>query len=102
MALAQDDIDLLDALVLGRVAVVGYDWGARAAYTLGALYPERLSAIATLALAYQSQGRFTLPDFAQSRLSWHQWFQCTEAGAATVRQNPELAAAGKIRCWGGE
>jgi pimeloyl-ACP methyl ester carboxylesterase len=88
VALAQDAIDLLEALHLDRVAVVGHDWGARAAYTLAALFPERITAIATLALAYQPRGRFTLPDFAQSRLFWYQWFTCTEAGAAAVRQDP--------------
>ncbi|MGI4865216.1 MAG: alpha/beta fold hydrolase [Janthinobacterium lividum] len=88
VALAQDAIDLLDALHLDQVAVVGHDWGARAAYTLAALFPERITAIATLALAYQPHGRFTLPGFAQSRLFWYQWFQCTEAGAAAVRQDP--------------
>jgi len=88
VALAQDAIDLLDALHLDQVAVVGHDWGARAAYTLAALFPERVTAIATLALAYQPNGRFTLPGFAQSRLFWYQWFQCTEAGAAAVRQDP--------------
>jgi pimeloyl-ACP methyl ester carboxylesterase len=88
VALAQDAIDLLDALHLGRVAVVGHDWGARAAYTLAALFPERVSAIATLALAYQPRGRFTVPGFAQARLFWYQWFMCTEAGAAAVREDP--------------
>ena len=88
VALAQDAIDLLDALQLKRVAVVGHDWGARAAYTLAALFPERITAIATLALAYQPHGHFTLPDFAQARLFWYQWLMCTEAGAAAVRQAP--------------
>ena len=88
VALAQDAIDLLDALHLDRVAVVGHDWGARAAYTLAALFPERITAIATLALAYQPRGCFTLPDFGQARLFWYQWFMCTEAGAAAVRQDP--------------
>ena len=99
VALAQDAIDLLDALGLDRVAVVGHDWGARAAYTLAALYPERVTAIATLALAYQPRGRFTLPDFAQSRLFWYQWFQCTEAGAAAVRQNPVGFARSQWDTW---
>jgi pimeloyl-ACP methyl ester carboxylesterase len=88
VALAQDAIDLLDALHLDRVAVVGHDWGARTAYTLAALFPERITAIAALALAYQPRGEFTLPGFAQARLFWYQWFQCTEAGAAAVRQDP--------------
>ncbi|UOQ71601.1 alpha/beta fold hydrolase [Hymenobacter cellulosilyticus] len=88
VALAQDAIDLLDALQIQQVAVVGHDWGARAAYTLAALFPQRVTAIVALALAYQPKGRFTLPDFAQSRLFWYQWFMCTEAGAAAVRQDP--------------
>jgi pimeloyl-ACP methyl ester carboxylesterase len=88
VALAQDAIDLLNALHLDRVAVVGHDWGARTAYTLAALFPERITAIAALALAYQPRGEFTLPGFAQARLFWYQWFQCTEAGAAAVRQDP--------------
>jgi len=87
VALAQDAIALLDALHLDRVAVVGHDWGARAAYTLAALFPERLTAIATLALAYQPRGHFTQPDLAQSRLFWYQWFMCTDAGATAVRQD---------------
>jgi pimeloyl-ACP methyl ester carboxylesterase len=88
VALAQDAIDLLDALQLERVAVVGHDWGARTAYTLAALFPERVTAIVALALAFQPRGAFTLPDFAQARLFWYQWFMCTEAGAAAVRQDP--------------
>ena len=83
-ALATDLLDLIHELELGPVVLVGHDWGARAAYTLAALFPERVTAIAALALAYQPQGRFTLPDFAQSRLFWYQWFQCTEAGATAV------------------
>ena len=53
VALAQDVIDLADGLGLDRFAVVGHDWGGRAAYTLAALWPERLASIAALALGYQ-------------------------------------------------
>ena len=34
VALAQDVVDLADGLGLDRFAVVGHDWGGRAAYTL--------------------------------------------------------------------
>jgi pimeloyl-ACP methyl ester carboxylesterase len=68
VALAQDAIDLLDGLQLTQVVVVGHDWGARAAYTLAALFPARVTAVVALALAYQPRGYFTLPGFAQSRL----------------------------------
>lgn len=41
-ALADDARQLLDALGLPRVTVVGHDWGARSAYVLAALWPERV------------------------------------------------------------
>jgi pimeloyl-ACP methyl ester carboxylesterase len=88
VALATDAIDLADALGLERFAVVGHDWGARAAYILAALFPERVSAITALALAFQPRGIFSIPSFEQSRRFWYQWFLCTEGGADAVRKDP--------------
>ena len=69
VALAQDAIDLADALGLSTFDVVGHDWGARAVYTMAALFPERVRRIAALALAFQPRGAFTLPGFSQARSS---------------------------------
>jgi pimeloyl-ACP methyl ester carboxylesterase len=88
VALAQDAIDLANALKLDRFAVVGHDWGARVAYTMAALFPERLTAVVALALGYQPRGAFVLPIFAQSRRFWYQWFQCVDAGAEAIRRDP--------------
>src|ERR1700722_7481164 len=88
VALAQDAIDLADALGLGRFAVVGHDWGARAAYTLALLFPDRISAVCALALGYQPGGRFEVPSFEQSRKHWYQWFLCVDGGAEKVRADP--------------
>jgi len=88
VAMAQDVIDLANKLGIERFAVVGHDWGARIAYTLAALFPERLRAIATLALAYQPCGEFHLGSFVQSKQFWYQFFQCTNAGAEAVRRDP--------------
>jgi len=88
VALAQDALDFADALGLESFAVLGHDWGAREAYILAALFPERVKAIAALALAYQPRGAFSVPSFDQSRRFWYQWFMCTDGGAAAVRQNP--------------
>jgi len=87
-AMAQDVIDLADSLGISRFAVVGHDWGARIAYTLAALFPERVPAIVALALAYQPRGEFHLGSFLQSRQFWYQFFQCTDAGAEAVRRQP--------------
>jgi pimeloyl-ACP methyl ester carboxylesterase len=88
VALAQDAIDLVDALGVDRFAVVGHDWGARVAYTLAALVPERVNAIAALALAYQPRGEFSMPDFGQARAFWYQWLMYVDAGAAAIRRDP--------------
>jgi pimeloyl-ACP methyl ester carboxylesterase len=88
VAMAQDVIDLANELGIGEFAVIGHDWGARVAYTLGALFPKRIRAIATLALAYQPSGEFHLGSFQQSRQFWYQFFQCTDAGAEAVRRDP--------------
>ena len=87
-ALARDIVDLADAIGLDRFAVVGHDWGARAAYTVAALFPQRVTAIAALALAYQPGGVFAVPGFSQARAFWYQWFLCLDQGADAVRRDP--------------
>jgi pimeloyl-ACP methyl ester carboxylesterase len=99
VALAQDAMDLADALGLKRFAVVGHDWGARAAYTMAALYPERLSAIAGLALAYQPHAAFKVPDLEQSRRFWYQWFQCIDGGVEVIRRDPVAFARIQWDTW---
>lgn len=87
-AMAQDAIDLADHLGIERFYVVGHDWGARVAYTLATLFPARIHAITTLALAYQPYGVFRLGTYEQSRHFWYQFFQCTPSGADVVRKDP--------------
>jgi len=88
VALAQDAIDLADGLGLGQFAVVGHDWGARTAYTLAALAPDRITSISALALAYQPRGEFTMPTFGQARAFWYQWLMYVDAGVEAVRHDP--------------
>jgi pimeloyl-ACP methyl ester carboxylesterase len=89
VALAQDAIDLADSLGWEEFSVVGHDWGARVAYTLAALFPERLSTITALALSYSPRGEFPTPGFEQSRRWWYQWFMTTDRGAEAVRADPK-------------
>jgi pimeloyl-ACP methyl ester carboxylesterase len=88
VAMAQDVIDMANLIGVERLAVVGHDWGARVAYTLAALFPERISSISALALAYQPRAEFHLGTFVQSKHFWYQFFQCTDAGANAVRHDP--------------
>ena len=52
VALVQDTLDLADELGLRRFAVVDHDRGARVAYGLAPLAPERVTSIAAPALDY--------------------------------------------------
>ncbi|HEY4110244.1 alpha/beta hydrolase [Puia sp.] len=88
VALAQDVIDLADALHIPHFFVAGHDWGARAAYLLAALFPSRVGRIAAMALAFQPRGEFPIPTFPQARLFWYQWFMCTDGGAAAIKRDP--------------
>jgi pimeloyl-ACP methyl ester carboxylesterase len=53
VAMAQDAIDLADALNLQKFAVVGHDWGARIAYALAIAVPQRISRIVTVSVGWQ-------------------------------------------------
>jgi len=46
-ALGQDLLDLMDALSIEKAALMGYDWGGRAACIVAALWPHRVTALVT-------------------------------------------------------
>ncbi|SDR51461.1 Pimeloyl-ACP methyl ester carboxylesterase [Paraburkholderia fungorum] len=99
VALAQDAIDLANALSINRFDLVGHDWGARAAYTVAALFPERAKRIAALALAFQPYGRFALPGFSQARKFWYQWFMALDGGPDAVGADPKGFARIQWETW---
>jgi pimeloyl-ACP methyl ester carboxylesterase len=99
VALAQDVVDLADGLALDRVAVVGHDWGARAAYIVGALFPNRVTCLVALALGYQPRGEFTMPSFAQARRFWYQWLMYVDDGAEAIRRDPAGFAHEQWETW---
>lgn len=56
-ALAQDALDLMDALGIGRAIVSGFDWSGRAACVLAALAPDRVAGLV-------NAGGYVLQDIA--------------------------------------
>ncbi|MFX7961222.1 alpha/beta fold hydrolase, partial [Acinetobacter baumannii] len=46
--LAMDIIELMNALKIEKAVVAGYDWGARTANILAALWPERVKAMVSV------------------------------------------------------
>ncbi|WP_247430522.1 alpha/beta hydrolase [Bradyrhizobium sp. 139] len=51
-ALALDLSQFLDVLDLNDVVLAGYDWGARAAYGVAALFPDLLTGLVVAAAGY--------------------------------------------------
>ena len=98
VAMAQDALDLADALGLKTFAVVGHDWGARIAYVLAIVAPERVTRIAALSVGWQP-GELPTPNFEQARKYWYQWFMATERGAAAVHKDPKSFARAQWETW---
>ena len=86
VAMAQDALDLADALGLAKFAVVGHDWGARIAYAMAILWPERVTRICAMSVGWRP-GELATPGFEQARKYWYQWFMATERGKEAVAKD---------------
>jgi pimeloyl-ACP methyl ester carboxylesterase len=71
--LVTDVVGLLDALGVGRAAVVGHDWGASLAWVLAMYLPDRVGRLAAVSVGHpQAYATAGLP---QWRFSWYMlWF----------------------------
>jgi pimeloyl-ACP methyl ester carboxylesterase len=83
-ALAVDAINLMDALAIDSAIVAGFDWGARTANVVAALWPERCKAMVSVSgylIGNQAANRAPLPPPAE--LSWwYQYYFATDRGRA--------------------
>jgi pimeloyl-ACP methyl ester carboxylesterase len=81
-ALAVDIIALLDALKVEKATLGGYDWGARTANIMAALWPERCKAMVSVSgylIGSQAIGTMPLPPKAELEW-WYQFYFATERG----------------------
>jgi pimeloyl-ACP methyl ester carboxylesterase len=88
-ALAADAIALLDALGIEQAIVAGFDWGARTANVLAALWPERCAghvAVSGYLISGQAANAAPLPPAAEL-LWWYQFYFATERGRVGYGQN---------------
>jgi pimeloyl-ACP methyl ester carboxylesterase len=87
-ALAQDAIDLLDHLGIEQVVLVGHDWGARAAYVLAALWPERIKRMVAISVGYETgiKPGDQIP-VEQVHAYWYQWFFHSERGREALQNS---------------
>jgi pimeloyl-ACP methyl ester carboxylesterase len=80
---AQDVIDLMDALKIGKAIFGGYDWGGRSANIVAALWPERCKAMVSVSgylIASVAANKQPLPPAAEYQW-WYQFYFATERGA---------------------
>ena len=83
-ALASDVIDLMDALEIRQATIAGFDWGARSADIVAALWPERchgLVAVSGYLIGSQEAGKKPLPPEAEHEW-WYQYYFATDRGRA--------------------
>jgi len=81
-ALAVDVIDLMDALGIESAIVAGFDWGARSANVVAALWPHRCKALVSVSgylIGNQESGKVPLPPSAELQW-WYQYYFATERG----------------------
>jgi pimeloyl-ACP methyl ester carboxylesterase len=82
-ALAQDVIDQMDALKIGKAVVGGFDWGGRTANIIAALFPDRCKAMVSVSgylISTVAANKQPLPPPAEYQW-WYQYYFATERGA---------------------
>jgi pimeloyl-ACP methyl ester carboxylesterase len=66
---AREVTQVLDSLELGRVHVVGHDWGAAVAWILAAFFPDRVDRLVALSVGHPAA--HVPPTIEQRELSWY-------------------------------
>src|SRR5512132_2553751 len=88
-ALALDVIAFMDALGIESAIVAGFDWGARTADIVAALWPERCSGLVSVSgylIGSQEAGKVPLPPEAELQW-WYQYYFATERGRVGYDRN---------------
>jgi pimeloyl-ACP methyl ester carboxylesterase len=83
-AIAVDIIALMDALKIKKAILAGFDWGARTACIIAALWPERCTGLVSVSgylIGSQEAGKMPLPPKAELQW-WYQYYFATERGRA--------------------
>jgi pimeloyl-ACP methyl ester carboxylesterase len=83
-ALAADVIALMDALGIKKAILAGFDWGARSADVVAALWPDRCTALVSVSgylIGSQAANEAPLPPQAELNW-WYQFYFATDRGRA--------------------
>ena len=81
-AVAVDIIAFMESLAIKQAVIGGFDWGARTANIIAALWPERCKAMVSVSgylIGNQASGKLPLPPGAELQW-WYQYYFATERG----------------------
>ena len=81
-AVALDTVAFMDALKIQKATLAGFDWGARTANIIAALWPERCKSMVSVSgylIGSQEAGKVPLPPQAELQW-WYQYYFATERG----------------------
>ncbi len=83
-ALAADVIELMDATAIQKAIVAGFDWGARTANIIAALWPERCKALVSVSgYLIGNPETSKIPLLPKAELAWwYQFYFATDRGRA--------------------
>jgi pimeloyl-ACP methyl ester carboxylesterase len=90
-AVASDVIALMDALDIPKAVIGGFDWGARSADVVAALWPERCRALVAVSgyiIVNLTANLAPLPPQAEYGW-WYQYYFATDRGAQGYKQNTD-------------
>jgi pimeloyl-ACP methyl ester carboxylesterase len=88
-AFAVDIIALMDALKIKKAVIGGFDWGARTADIIAALWPERCEALVSVSgyLIGSQQGNKAPLSPKAEQAWWYQYYFATERGRLGYQSN---------------
>jgi pimeloyl-ACP methyl ester carboxylesterase len=79
---ALDIVALLDALGIDRASFGAFEWGARTADIIAALWPQRVKSLVSMSgylIGGQAAGKMPLPPYAEYQW-WYQFYFATDRG----------------------
>lgn len=89
VALGQDLVDFASALRLGRHALVGHDWGSRAAYIASSLNEQNVAACVALSTGYGTNSPNQKLSYPQTQNYWYHWLMATARGERLMREDAQ-------------
>ena len=88
-SLGVDLVEFIGALGIEKPALVGHDWGARAAGNACGLSPNIASHLVLLSVGYGTNLPNQKISFSQARNYWYHWLMATQKGEELIKDDPK-------------